>query len=88
VAELLVFKAICCRHKGDNGSAVEASYSKALEVSRAQKARPLELRAAGDLARLRADVANAVRPTTCSHRYRWNDGGGGGGVAIAGVSNF
>jgi predicted ATPase len=41
--------------QGDDRSAVEASYSKALEVSRAQEARSLELRAAGDLARLWAD---------------------------------
>ena len=41
--------------QGDDRSAVEASYSKALEVSRAQEARFLELRAAGDLARLWGD---------------------------------
>ena len=37
----------------ENGSAeAEACYLKALEVARAQKARSLELRTAGDLARL------------------------------------
>jgi adenylate cyclase len=41
--------------QGDDRLAVEASYSKALEVSRAQEARSLELRAAGDLARLWGD---------------------------------
>src|SRR5713101_4233996 len=40
----------------ENGSAeAEACYRKALEVARAQEARSLELRAAGDLARLWAE---------------------------------
>jgi class 3 adenylate cyclase/predicted ATPase len=41
--------------QGGNDTAVSASYSKALEVSRAQEARSLELRAANDLARFWAE---------------------------------
>src|SRR5262249_34626637 len=41
--------------QGGDGTAVEAFYFKALEVSRAQEARSLELRAARDLARLWAE---------------------------------
>ena len=47
--------------RGGSDRAVEASYSKALEVSRAQEARPLELRAAADLARLWAGRGNRAR---------------------------
>ena len=41
--------------QGDDGSAAETCYRKALEVSRAHEARSLELRASADLARLWAD---------------------------------
>ena len=46
----------------ENGSAeAEACYVKALEVARVQQARSLELRAAGDLARLWAERGERVR---------------------------
>ena len=46
----------------ENGSAeAKACYLKALEVARAQEARSLELRAAGDLARLWAERGERAR---------------------------
>jgi len=47
--------------RGGNDRAVEASYSKALEVSRAQGARLFELRAAVDLARLWSEHGDRSR---------------------------
>jgi len=58
--------------RGGSDRAVEASYSKALEVSRAQEARPLELRAAADLARLWAGRGNRARAADLlAPIYRW-----------------
>jgi class 3 adenylate cyclase/predicted ATPase len=58
--------------RGGNGTAVEASYLKALEVSRTQEARPLELRAAADLARLWAGRGNRARAADLlAPIYRW-----------------
>ncbi len=54
-AEIHRLKAICCWRGRNDSAEAEACYLKALEVSRAQEARSLELRAAGDLARLWAE---------------------------------
>jgi class 3 adenylate cyclase/predicted ATPase len=55
VAEINRLRGNLLLAQGEGVTAVEASYSKALEVSRAQEARSFELRAASDLARLWAE---------------------------------